>query len=200
MKKLTPQAYGFACPICCGIVLLGLVGLPVWRIAILNWIGPSTEYHNPVIATAERGPDGRNYVYLGEEFYVRMFIVRHEINGNCHFKIRRYAEALGGSNAGKPILISVAELQFLGRNDMYTVRWPSPPDKYILGYGVDDNNEYVFEKPLLVEGEDEIEFVFYVKGRYYCNFLDYVIPRYIQGGPRQDETAHVRAVVKRKRP
>jgi hypothetical protein len=183
------------------IVLLMLIMLsPLLYLAILNSVGPSTEYHNPTIATAVRGPDGRDTVYLGDEFYVNIFVVRHRINGNCKFKIRRYAEPLEGEEQGDRYLLSTAELQFVGQNEMRRARWPSPPDKYILGYAINEQGDPQYDFPLLPEGVDQREFLFYVVGRYYCNVLDYIFPRFIQGGPREDETAHVRAVVKRHKP
>lgn len=188
------------CRVAFWILFAFIITSPISYVVILNWLGPSTEYHNPEIATATRGPDGKLYVYLGDEFWVNIFVVRHATNGNCHFKIRRYAEPLDGLQAGRKFLVSVAELQFVGQNEMRRARWPSPPDKYILGYAVNEQNEPQYDKPLLPDGVDELEYLFYVQGRYFCNFLDYIIPRYIQGGPREDETAHVRAVVKRNKP
>jgi hypothetical protein len=182
------------------IVLGQIILFPVIYLAVLNAIGPSTEYHNPQIGTAERGPDGTQYVYLGEEFYVWISIVRHRLNGSCLFDIRRYAEVVGGPRNGRMYLISKAELQFVGQNEMRRTRWPVPEEKYILGYAVNDNNEPQFDMPLLPHGVDEREFTFYVVGRYYCNALDYIFPRYIQGGDRPNITPRVNAVLRRHRP
>jgi len=178
--------------------------LGVWHplvLATFNVIGPSTEYHNPSIATAtpcNQGGD-RPCIYVGDEFYVWITVVRHRLNGSCTFVITRYAEHVDGPRKGVRHPISYATLQFVGHNEMRTVRWPSPPDRYIVGYEVDENNVPQKERPLLTNGLDEEEFLFFVVGRYYCNYLDDIFPRYIQGSQRPNETAPVRAILRRHR-
>ena len=182
------------------IVVLAIILSPVLYTAMLNWLGPSTEYHDPVIGTAVKGPDGKDYVYVGDEFYVWITIVRHKLNGNCLFEIERFAEATDGPNKGVRRLISKTALQFIGQNELRRTRWPVPSEAYILGYEVDKQSKPQLDKPLLPDGVDQQEFEFYVVGRYFCNFLDYLIPRHIQGGQKPDETPRVRAIVKRTKP
>jgi len=181
------------------IVAVQILLSPVIYTALLNAVGPSTQYRNPQIATAEPGPDGKQYVYLGEEFYVWITVIRHRLNGNCLFEIRRYAEVASGPRVGKAFLISAVSLQFVGQNELRRTRWPQPSERYFLGYAVDEENDPLYTQPLLPDGVDEEHFAFYVRGRYYCNFLDYLIPRYIQGGNQPDETERVYAVLRRHR-
>ncbi len=180
------------------LLLLIPVPQPIGYVAMLNMLGPSTEYFNPVIGTALKGPDGRDYVFLGDEFYVLISIVRHKTNGNCQFIIKRYAEPTEGVDKGKPKLISTDTLQFVGRNELRNTRWPQPPDKLYLKNIVDEDNKPV--GPLLPEGVEEQETDFYVIGRYYCNVLDYFFPRFIGGGEISNQTQAVHAVVKRTKP
>lgn len=182
------------------LVALQLLFSPLIYLAVLNAVGPSTEYHNPAIGTAVKGPDGSSYVYLGDELYVWITIIRHKLNGNCRFEIERFAEAVGGSRDGQKYMISKTALQFVGQNELRRTRWPVPSEKYILGYGVNEKNEPQIDQPLLPDGIDEQEFTFYVVGQYFCNALDYVIPRYIQGGDRPDITPRVNAVLRRQKP
>ena len=181
------------------ILVFLLILSPVFYTIALNVLGPSTEYHNPSLPTAEKGADGRSYVYVGDELYVFISIVRHKINGNCRFEIARYAENIGGFEHGKKHPISYASLQFIGQNELRRARWPSPPDEYIIGYDVNEKNEPQIDKPLLPNGIDEQEFDLYVVGRYYCNLFDYIFPRYIQGGENPNETPRIRVVIRRHR-
>ena len=165
----------------------------------LNSLGPSTRYYNPQLGNATK-IDGKDYVYLGDEFYVWISIVRHKRNGNCQFHIKRYAEEVGGPRDGERHLISRATLQFVGQDELRRTRWPIPADPYYLGYAVDKNGQPIVDKPLLPDGVDEQEYTFYVVGRYYCNALDYVFPRYIQGGDRPNITPRINAIVRRHKP
>lgn len=182
----------------CWLWLIVILGSPVIYTAILNAIGPSTEYHRPEIGSGVMLPDGRIGVFIGDEFFVWITIVRHRVNGNCLFEIERYAEVVDGPRAGRKYLISKTALQFVGANELRRTRWPVPEEKYILGYAVDNDNKPRLDMPLLPDGVEEREFDFYVVGRYFCNALDYLFPRYIQGGLHPNETPRVRAVVKRR--
>ncbi len=186
-----------ACIVALELLLLIPIPQPLGYVLLLNSLGPSTAYYNPQIATALQGPDGRKYVFLGDDFYVWISVVRHERNGNCYFHIHRYAEATDGPDKGKPKLISEEGLQFVGRNELRQTRWPQPPTKLVLQYELDEEGNIV--GPLLPDGVEEQETDFYVVGRYYCNALDYIFPRYIQGGSR-NETGRVHAVIKRTKP
>ena len=170
--------------------------------AILNILGPSTEYYNPVTPTAKLDCDikgCKNVVYLGDEFFAEYYIVRHKINGNCFLKIWRYAEDVDGPTPGKKHLLDYAELQFVGQNELRRPKWPSPPRKYFWGYEVNEEIKPQLDKPIMPEGVDELTLDIYVIGRYYCNALDYVFERYIQGG-KPDETESVRITLKRNKP
>lgn len=98
--------------------------------AILNSLGPSTEYHSPYI----EGPDGKllsqengAYVaHLGERIYVRYFIVRHKINGDCLLHVYRYGENIGGPEAGKRHLLDYVELQFRGEDELLRTALADP--------------------------------------------------------------------------
>lgn len=211
-KRRVLSCYDRAARVCFWLVVFFVLTSYVWWIAVLNWLGPSTRYFNPQTPTAVVRPEGR-VVYLGDEFWVNVHVVRNKRNGNCRFEITRYAEPIGGALEGRPPLpISHAVLEFVGADEMRQVRWPSPPDRYYLGYAVDKNNKpidgttkdakgnLIPAQPLLPDGVDEQLYRFFVVGRYYCNFLDEWFPRYIQGGENPDETPSVRLIVKRNKP
>jgi hypothetical protein len=192
--------------------------------AQMNRIGASTQYHHPVIATGTK-EGNETILHVGEELYVLMWIVRHEVNGTCDFAVKRYAEHVDGSLRGHRLLISTAILHFEGKNDLARVRWPIELNPYYVGGAIliekpsdplyveypyqfnKDTQQYeriwpftaqpAMDLPLLPPGVDEQRFKFYVVGRYFCNVLDYVFPRYIQGGDRPDTTPPVYATVRR---
>jgi hypothetical protein len=84
------------------ILLLG-ISSPVIYYGLLNWIGPSTEYLEPILPTSVPGPNGIPIVYLGDEFYVQHIIIRHKLNGNCVLHITRWAEDIDGPTPGRVI-------------------------------------------------------------------------------------------------
>lgn len=167
--------------------------------AAINATSPSTELIDPQIETAE--PCGRDLpcVYVGDEFYLRYFIVRHQLNGTCTSDVHRYAEEVGGKRNGKRHLLSHVELNFVGKNDISRPRWPPANSNYRLEYSVDADNIPIPNSPLLPEGVDEQRMCFFNTNRYYCNFLDYIVPRYMQGGARPNESPSVCAYVRRSR-
>lgn len=168
--------------------------------AILNSLGPSTEYHSPYI----EGPDGKllpqengAYVaHLGERIYVRYFIVRHKINGDCLLHVYRYGENIGGPEAGKRHLLDYVELQFRGEDELLRPRWPIRG--LVLGYGVHKNGSMNLGDPLIPPGLKKQELALYVVARYRCNPLDYFFPRYLQGGVKPNETERAYLIVRRK--
>ncbi len=180
-----------------GAIVVAIFLYTIW-LATLNIIGPSTEYLDPRIPTATI-VDGKPTVYLGDLFYVQHTIVRHTLNGNCTLAINRYAEDVDGPTPGKRHQIDYAELQFIGNNEVLHPRWPPADDPYKLSFERDRKDGLLKDKPLLPEGVDQITMDFFVVSRYYCNPLDYIFPRYIQGG-HPDESPRVRAVVKRNKP
>lgn len=184
-----------ACRAACwaAYALLAAVGLgsPVIYWGTLNYLGPSTEYHDPYIEGAEKLPDGKYLAYVGDRVFVRYTVVRHRINGDCRLKLRRYGEDVGGPHAGRRRLLDSTELRFRGADELYHPRWPLRGLLLDHGDGVD---------PLLPPGVDQQEIALYVVARYYCNPLDYIFPRYLQGGIRPNETERVDLIVRRRRP
>lgn len=178
-----------------GIAVLGAAALPAAYLFLLNQLGPSTEYYEPTIHGARLGPDGKYYAALGDKIYVNYIIVRHQINGNCLLNVYRYGENVGGPKAGKLHLLDYADLQFVGRNELRRPRWPMAG--LVLGYGVDKNGAPQSDDPLIEPGASEQELALYVRARYFCNVVDYIFPRWLQGGVRPDETERVNVVVKR---
>ena len=186
--------------LCVGIVVVEvLFAYPLGYDFVLNSIGPSTEYLEPWLPTAKT-VDGKPTVYIGNDFYVQHTIVRHALNGNCLLKIHRYAEDVDGPTPGKRHLIDYAELQFVGRDEILHPRWPAADDPYVLGYERDEKDNTLYDRPLLPDGVDQLTMDFYVSPRNFCNTLDYLIPRYTNGGTHWDESPRVRARVKRHRP
>ena len=184
------RRYPRVCIACGALLVLLAASVPVAYWAVLNTLGPSTEYHEPYIVLedaelAPRLPDGRYVAYVGERIYVRYTVVRHKINGDCLLNIFRYGEYIGGPRDGKRELLDYADLQFSGANDLLRPRWP------VEGLVLTD--------ALIPAGRDEQELALYVIARYHCNPLDEVFPRHLQGGVRSDETVRVNLIVRRKK-
>ena len=178
------------------IAVIIIVGSPLIYLALLNAIGPSTAYHEPSVQASERLRDGTPVLYVGDDLRVNITVVRHRLNGSCRLDIRRFAHDLA---SGEHHMISKTEVQFVGQNELRRTQWPSPPDKYTIGYAIDESNAPKMDEPLLPPGVNERQFRLYVKTRYFCNVLDYIFPRYIQGGEREDETIPVNVVIRRSR-
>ena len=180
-------------------ILLCVATIPLVYWAVLNWAGPSSAFYDPAIETARPCPEGQ-CIYLGDEFRMRYTVIRHRLNGSCLLKIWRYGEDIDGPTPGRRHLLDYAELQFVGAEEMRHPRWPSPPRQYHLGYEVNEQLEPQLDKPLLPPGVDRVTMDFYVVARYFCNPLDTVFPRFLQGGIKPDETERARAVLKRFKP
>lgn len=177
------------------VALMALAAVPVIYFAVLNSVGPSTQYLDPRIEGAQIGPDGNYYATVGDKIYVTYTVVRHRFNGKCLLNVWRYAEDVGGPQDGQRHLVDYVDLQFRGNNDVLRPRWPLAG--LVLGYDTDRQGRPQFNKPLLPPGVAEQAFDLYVVARYRCNFMDYIVPRYLQGG-KPDETRRVRIIVKRK--
>lgn len=167
-----------------GWLLAAVIVVPAVYVEGLNLIGPSTEYLEPSIPNA-RDIDGKPTVYVGDDFFVRHTIVRHRLNGNCILHIDRYAQDVDGPTPGRKTKLDEADLQFKGDNEVLHPRWP--PESRAL-------------PDILPKGVDQVTMDFYVVARYYCNFMDNIIPRYLQGlgNAHRNEGPRVRAVVRRR--
>ncbi|HMF51781.1 MAG TPA: hypothetical protein VK603_24200 [Candidatus Saccharimonadales bacterium] len=175
---------------CIWIVAAEVVLSPAIYFGFLNALGPSTEYYEPSVIGATKQPDGHYVAYLGDRIYVTYSVVRRKINGECFVHVRRYGEEVDGPAAGKRRLLNFVDLQFRGENELRRPRWPL--EGLVLGDDFDG-------EPLLAPGVDERAFDLFVVARYYCNFMDYILPRYLQGGTKPDETERVRLIVRRHR-
>src|SRR5262245_6316125 len=104
----------------------GLAIIGLWYVcltAAINASSPSTELIDPQIETGENCGLDLPCVYVGDEFYLRYYIVRHKLNGTCTADVHRYAEEVGGPRNGKRHLLSHVELNFVGKNDISRPRW-----------------------------------------------------------------------------
>lgn len=174
---------------------------PAIYLGILNYLGPSTSYYDPYIEGADGKPlptnrNGIYVAYLGEKIFVRYYVVRHKINGNCVLHVYRYGENIGGPEAGKRHLLDYVELQFRGEDELLKPRWPIAG--LILGYGVHKNGAVNLNDPLIPHGQSSQELALYVVARYRCNLLDHFFPRYLQGGVKPNQTARAYLLVKTK--
>lgn len=171
---------------------------PAVYFGILNELGPSTEYYEPTISGATLQPDGKYVAYLGDRIFVNYIVVRHRINGSCLLHVYRYGEEIGGPNNGRRHLLDYVELQFRGTDELMRPHWPLKG--LVLGYDVNKDGQPQKDKPLLAPGVNSQEFALYVVARYFCNVMDEIFPRYLQGGIKPNETERVNLIVKRNRP
>lgn len=174
---------------------------PVQRMAIINE-SPSTLLLNLKVASAIKGPDKLDYVYLGDELHVTYTVVRLPTNYACTEPVWRYAEDVDGPTPGKRHLLDYFELHFQpGKaGDVLYPQWPQPPRIYKWGVEVNEQIKPQNDKPIMPDGVDELTLDIYNVAQYYCNWLDNIIPRYLQGGEKPNETARARVVLKRFKP
>jgi hypothetical protein len=163
-----------------------VLGSPLVYWGVLNALGPSTEYHDPYITGARRLDDGRYEGDVGDRVFVRYTIIRHATNGDCTLQIHRYGENVGGPEAGDRKLLDYAEVTFRGRDELRHPRWPS--------------DGLVLTSAMIPHDLAQQELALYAVVRYYCNPLDYLFPRYIQGGVNPNQTERVYIIVKRRAP
>lgn len=172
-----------ACRVAIGFIILYAISWPTIYFYVLNSLGPSTEYYEPTVQGAELHSDGKYYADVGDKVFVSYIIVRHQINGTCLLNVSRYGENIGGSKPGKRHLLDYADLQFVGQNELRRPRWPM--------------GGLVLKDDMIEPGEKYQEIALYVVAVYRCNYMDYIIPRYLQGGIRENETERVNLVVRR---
>jgi hypothetical protein len=182
---------------CVAVFAALILTSPISYLLVLNAYGPSTNYFSPYIEGAERLSNGKYVAFEGDRIFVRYTILRRAVNGDCLLDIHRYAENIAGPFAGRRHLIDYAELQFRGRDEIGYPRWPQVG--LILGNGRAKDGTPDKNDPLIPPGEERQELAFYVVARYYCNIMDYFIPRYLQGGMRPNETERVNLILKRKK-
>ena len=164
--------------LCFWVVLLEVVLAPVEYLATLNAYGSSTDYFNQYVASAEHGPNGQDFVTVGDDFLVRAEIIRHRVNGTCQLSVNRVRENVGGRLPGAIHLIQHVDQNFVGDGAFRYTSWPIPPAKIVVG---DDWIE---------PGAAQQVIDVFVVGRYYCNVLDRVFPRFLRGDDGGDPGRH----------
>jgi hypothetical protein len=179
------------------LFIFQIIFSPAIYFGILNYLGPSTEYYEPTITGAMVDRDGNYSAYLGDKIFVNYIVVRHKINGECLLHVYRYGEDIGGPDNGKRHLLDYVELQFKGRDELMRPHWPLKG--LVLGYDVNEAGVPQENKPLLAPGVNSQKFALYVVARYYCNFMDLIFPRYLQGDTRPDETRRVDITIMRRK-
>jgi hypothetical protein len=136
---------------------------------VLNAYGPSTNYFNQSVASAIRGPDGRDYIRVGDNFLVKSEVIRHRLNGLCVLDVWRVRENVDGAHAGDIHLLQFIKQSFVGDDEFRHTSWPIPPAKIVVG-------EDWFDGPDVQEQTLDV----FVVGRYNCNVLDRWIPRWLR--------------------
>jgi hypothetical protein len=178
--------YTKAKPICFWLVAAMLVLLPVEYLAIQNAYGPSTDYFNQHVSSAARGADGRNYIYIGDEFNVSSNVIRHKTNGSCRLAVWRVREDIGGFHDGRISLIQYADEAFVGDGEWRQTSWPV----------VHKDADKIIVKPDWIDDprSDEQSIDVFVIARYYCNILDGLWPRWLDSAasdfPSEGESKH----------
>ena len=190
--------------LCLYLVLLMLIASPVEYFAILNCLGPSTDYFDESVASA-RHIDGESYIQVGDDLVVKAEVIRHRINGTCRLAVWRVRQNVGGKFDGRISLLQYIEQNFVGDGQFRHTSWPIPPTRIVV-------TENWFDDPNVAEQTIDI----FVIARYYCNFLDDLYPRWIDGIKKKtqtpasalhgfaipywngrDETAHAKIIMKR---
>jgi hypothetical protein len=179
--------------VCTWIVGVEIACSPLINGALLDYLGPSTEYYEPTVLGAERDPNGKLVAHLGDKVFISYIVVRHQINGTCLLHVWRYGEEIGGPRSGTRHLLDYADLQFVGANELRRPRWPIEG----LVLGKDMNGQM-----LLADDVVEQEYALYNVAEYHCNVVDELMAalgrgRFLQGGIRANETERVNLTVRR---
>lgn len=176
--------------VCVWIVVLLIVCSPLIYYAILSW-PDSTDYFLQEVASAKRGPDGRDYIYVGDPILIKAYNWRHKINGTCFLDVSRVRENVGGKFDGKKTTFQFVNQYFVGDGLIRQTSWPIPP----VVIKVDDS---WFDDPDAEEQEMDI----WTEGPYNCNPLDAIrkklgIPRMMSDGQGHPWREKTRVVLKR---
>lgn len=148
-------------PYCFYLVLLTIAWSPVIYWAAVNSFGDSTDYFFQSVESAEPGPDGRNYIYVGDNIRITAINHRHRVNGSCLLEVDRVRENVGGKFDGQKHVFQHVQQQFPGDGEPRRTSWPIPP----IYIRVDES---WFDDPTAIEQEMDI----YTAGTYECNPLD----------------------------
>lgn len=194
--------------VCSLIVLLAILGSPLWYFFIVNAMGASTDYFDQSITTAKQDHDGQSVLHVGDPFRVHAGVIRHLVNGSCQLAVWRVRENVGGKFDGRINLLQYIDQTFVGDGVFRHTSWPLPP----IAITVTDN---WFDDPDAKEQTMDV----FVIARYYCNMVDDVFPRWLRSPdvdhapldrhisgfeiPRWNpnsflESAHTRFVIKRR--
>jgi hypothetical protein len=177
--------------VCAWVVTLGLLLTPVGYLAVISW-PDSTDYFMQEVASAKKGPDGRNYIYVGDELHVTAYNYRHLINGTCVIDVWRGRQNVGGKYDGKRTAFQFVQQAFVGDGKVRKTAWPIVPETIMI-------TEDWFDDPTATEQEMDI----FTWGTYNCNILDNVrmqlgFPRVLHDGERNPWREKTRVVLKRK--
>ena len=179
-------------PACFWILLALILLSPVEYWAIVSW-PDSTDYFLQEVDSAKIGPDGRHYIFVGDDLHVRAFNWRHLINGTCLLSVDRWRENVGGKYDGKRSLMQHVDQQFVGDGIYRRTSWPLAPQRIQI------TSDW-FDDPAATEQVIDI----FTTGTYDCNPLDHLrlalgIPRVHHDGQGRPEREHTRVVLRRER-
>jgi hypothetical protein len=168
LQRLLPLIRRIIQPLSFWILVLLLATSPVWLTALEDQTGPSTSYFDQVVASAHKGRDGKEYIYPGDQILIRADIIRHSFNGTCHLGVWRVRENIGGPDDGAIHLMQHVDQEFIGDGLFRHTSWPIAPAQIVV-------DKSWFDDPATTRQTLDM----FVVGRYYCNFLDYLMPRFL---------------------
>jgi hypothetical protein len=169
---------------------LTLLFSPLVYLVALSW-PDSTDYFLQEVDSAKVGPDGRKYIYVGDNLHVSAYNYRHLVNGTCVIDVWRGRENVGGKFDGLRTAFQFVQQAFVGDGVIRRTSWPIAPNVIPV-------TEEWFDDPTVDEQEMDI----FTWGTYNCNALDSIrvalgFPRVHhdgQGNPQREKT---RVVLKR---
>ena len=167
-----------------------LICLPITYWASLNGFGDSTDYFLQEVSSSVKGPDGRHYIYVGDDLRVTAYNYRHEVNGSCFIEVDRLRQNVGGKFAGRRHLMQRVEQRFVGDGKIRRTSWPIAPERITI-------TEDWFDDPEAEEQEMDI----FTTGTFYCNPLDWFWlkigrPRVHHDQDENPEREHTRVVLR----
>lgn len=166
---------------CFWIVVTAIILFPFEYLAIMS-LPDSTDYFLQEVDSSVTGPDGRNYIYVGDNIHIKAYNWRRLPpalfnDGKCLLDVSRVRANVGGKFDGKKTEFQFVQQQFVNDGNIRLTSWPIPPVYVKI---TDD----WFDDP----DADEQEMDIWTEGPYDCNIVDHI--RKSLGFPRMMHDNH----------
>jgi hypothetical protein len=180
----------------CFYIVFAMVLLSPFEYWAVLSIPDSTDYFLQEVSSAKEGPDGRDYIYVGDDLQIKAYNWRHKtkamFGGTCWIWVDRVRENVGGKHDKQRTVIQGLAQQFSGDGIIRRTTWPVEPARITI------TPEW-FDDPEVDEQEMDI----FTTGYFICNPLDRIryrlgIERMHHNAQGEPERERTRVVLRRK--